>query len=135
MSVNITTLLNGPRHVVLHVYLESEGQELTHELLWDPMVDQNLSERSNSPKYVIENILFSFAGFDARLEFDDGYPNAIPMWVMAEGSESKFDFREVGGLKDRSGMDGSGKIYLTTTGFADGFGIDQGSIVLKIRKG
>ncbi len=136
MGALITRIVDGPRHAVVHAYItpDPEGLELVQALLLDPMVD--LTERTPSLRLVIEEVWYSFSKFDARLEFGTGDASENPAWVLT-APNGYMDFRPFGGLKDFSGLDGTGKVLLTTMGFADGVGgngSEHGSMVLKLRK-
>jgi hypothetical protein len=128
--VNITTLLDGEEHCIIQVYLQSQGEELVQETLIDPQQLEPACKR-----LAVDSILYDFAGFDARLEFDSGGVEQRQIWVLPEGSGSGHrDFRQYGSFADRSSsLDGNGKLYITTTGFTTA-GVDQGSIFLRVKK-
>ena len=128
-TLTITKVNDGPRHLVIHVYLKSDGAsgELSDAVLIDP-VDLGLPASS---RFVIEKIDYNFVGFSALVEFDTGLVDDKMIWVLGEAN-SKACFKDIGGLADRSGVDGTGKIQFTTTGFT-ALG-DQGSMVMSIRK-
>lgn len=132
-TVAITKLLEGPRHVILHVYLKSDGisSDLKKEVLLDPHSDDLLTPLAKGPSLVVEDIVYDFAGFDASLQFDSGLINDNYIWVLPEGSSEKVDFKPFGGFKDRSGKDGTGKLTITTFGLLS-IG-DQGSMIIKLR--
>lgn len=128
-AVTVTTLLDGPEHCIVQVYLVSKGTELTQYILIDPTL---LNPACN--RLAVDKILYDFAGFDARLEFDSGLVDEKQIWVLPEGSGSGYrDFREFGSFADRSGADGTGKLLITTTGFL-ATDIDQGSLFLRMKK-
>lgn len=129
--VDVNTMLEGPRHVILHVYMKSDGvsPELTDYVLIDPASDLGLAA---GPVLTIEEVLFSFAGFDASIEFDNGLVEDSMIWVLPEGNDRPVDFVRYGGFKDQGGPDATGKLQITTTGFRDAG--DQGSLIIKIRK-
>ena len=124
-----TTLLDGQEHVILHVYMRSDGAELVDTILLDP-TDLN----PPCKRLAVEQILYDFAGFDARIEFDSGLVEQTLIWVLPEGSGSGYrDFKPFGNFVDRSGLDGLGNLLITTTGFT-AVGIDQGSMILRVKK-
>ena len=127
--VNITTVNDGSKNLVVHVYLESDGStgELADEVLIDP-ADYGLPSTS---RLVIEHIAYNFSGFSSTIEFDTGLVEDKMIWVLGENSNSA-DFDRISGLKDRSGVDGTGKIQITTNGFLTAG--DKGSILLHVRK-
>lgn len=128
-TVATTTLLNGSKYLIVHIYLKCDGNsgELSDTTLVDPM-DYGLT---SDPTYTVEELVYDFAGFDAAIEFDTGLITDGPIWVLPEGGVGRVDFKPFGGFKDRSGMDGTGKLVITTTGFTAT--TDQGSLILKLR--
>lgn len=127
-TVVITTVNEGPRNLVLHVYLASDGAsgDIVDEVLIDP-VSLGLPATT---RLAIETISYNFAGFNARVEFDSGVVEDNMIWVLSEHN-SEADFMSIGGLFDRSGIDGTGRVQLTTTGL--GSVGDEGSIVISMR--
>jgi len=127
--IEVTKLLDGPRHLIFHVYLLSDGTEgdLTEFTLIDPA-----NESGSAKHYTVEDVTWGFNGFSANLEFDLLGDNNL-IWVLPPSTGNYVDFKKYGGLKDRGNpLDASGKIYLTTTGFVD-IG-DEGSLIIKVRK-
>ena len=127
-TVTITNILPGTHRSQFHIFLKSDGSgELSDEVLVDPVNDLDIPASS---KIVIEMISWGFAGFNARLEFDNGLVDDNMIWVLPTDSGNYIDFKPWGGLKDLPGLDGSGAIQITTTGFTDG---DEGSILIMVR--
>lgn len=127
--LTITTLLDGDEHVIVHVYMRSDGQELVQEKLVDPATMTPPCDRLS-----VQEVMYDFAGFDARLEFGSGLVDQTMIWVLPEGSGSGYrNYKPFGGFNDRSGLDGTGELLITTTGFtaAD---VDQGSLIIKLKK-
>ncbi len=132
-TVAVTKVMDGPRHVVLHVYFKSDGlsNDLNKHVLIDPHSDDLQYPRNKKPAFVVEQILYDLAGFDASLQFDSGLINDNYIWVLPEGSRTSIDFRDFGGFADRSGKDGTGKLTISTFGLLS-IG-DQGSMLIKLR--
>ena len=132
-TVAVTKMLDGPRHVVLHVYLKSDGisSDLKRVVLIDPHSDDIFKPRDSKPSFAVEEIVYDFAGFDASIQYDSGLINDNYIWVLPEGSSERVDFKPFGGFADRSGLDGSGKLMITTFGLLS-IG-DQGSMILRLR--
>ena len=132
-TVDKTTLLDGPRHFIMQVFLQGSGvgDDLENFVLLDPVADLGLTTDS---RFSIEEVLFNFAGFDATLSFDTGLLTKNMIWVLPEGAANYIDFRPFGGFKDRAadGGDGTGKILISTLGLSSAN--DFGSLLLKIRK-
>jgi len=129
-TVTITKINEGPRNAVFHIYLASDGAEgeLTDQVIIDPVADLGLSTEE---RMVVDSICYSLSGFDARVEFDTGLVEDKMIWLLTPNN-SFIDFTKFGGLKDRSGLDGTAKLQITTTGFSDA--TDQGSIVIHARR-
>ena len=125
----VKTLLNdGPSKAIFSVFMQSDGNEgeLTNYVLLDPTVDISPAVDQVS----ILQIWYSFSWFDGLLSFDDLVP--YPSWALTRDADNYFDFRYFGGLKDRSGIDHTGKLFFTTTDFAPLGSI--GTIVMEVKK-
>lgn len=128
-QVTITKMIDGPRHAIFHIYLESEGTEgeLKNYVVVDPEVDFGIKSLPIS----ITQVWSSLIWFDASLSFDALEP--YPGWTLARDTGNHVDFRHFGGIKDRTDAERTGKIYLTTNGFED-VG-SRGTIILEVKKG
>ena len=135
-----TTLANGSKSLILHFYLESDGNEgeLVNYVLVDPAVDYPADLGSQNPRPVVRQIWHSFAWFDGLVSFDDLVP--APSWLLQRDNAGYTDLRYFGGIKeryidpkDKTGSDRTGKVLLTTTDFAP-LG-STGTLVLEIWKG
>lgn len=127
--VTVQTLLDGPRHVILHVYIKSDGSgtDLTSKEIANP-ADFRMTGKNRF--FTLEKVESGLNGFSASLRFDY-LVNGNFIWAIPE-YQSDFDFTWAGGLKDRScNLDGTGRILLSTQGLGEG---DEGSFVLKLRK-
>lgn len=133
MANVVTTkqVINGERFVVLAVYLRSDGAsgDLENEVLLDPVADLGMTSKA---RLRIESVMHSFAGFDGVLQFGSGGVDPNWKWVMPAGVGHFFDFSPFSNLFDDSGMDGDGKLTMSTEGFESES--DQGSMILKLRK-
>lgn len=128
--VTITKILPGAHRSQFHIFLLSDGAsgELEDEVLVDPVGDLGILASS---KIVIEMITYDFAGFDARIEFNNGQVADNMIWVLPQRADNHLDFNPWGGLKDFPGLDGTGAIQLTTTGFSNAG--SQGTILIMVR--
>ena len=135
-----TILQNGSKSLIMHIYLESDGNEgeLVNYPIVDPEVDYPEDLGSRNPRPVVRQIWSSLAWFDGLLSFDDLVP--APSWLIQRDGPGYTDLRYFGGLKERyeepdnkDGSDRTGKVLLTTTDFAP-LG-STGTIVLEIWKG
>ena len=125
-----TILLDSPKSAIVHVYIESDGQsgDLVNQVVLDPKTDF-----VDSPLRIqmsLTQVWFSLAWFDGMLTFDDLVP--YPSWMLARDTVGYHDFRFFGGIKDRSSIDGTGKVMLSTNGLTP-LG-NKGTIVMEIRK-
>lgn len=130
-TVLITKINEGPRHVILHLYLKSDGvsPDLNGEVIFDPVADASPPLRKTQ-RMTIEEIWYDLDKFNMRFDFDD--LTDPPVWTMSTGASNHVRFDRFGGLVDRSGIDGTGKLLLSTIGFTDA--AMQGTIVVKMRK-
>jgi len=127
MSVIRTTLLDGPRHAIFHFAIDDEVSDLEDYVLIDPQVDISPIAK----RLVVEDITYSWQGFDAKIRFTSDLVEGIMTWVLPQETGTYIDFRSFGGFKDRSGYNGDGKLLLTTYGL----GADmRGSMIIRVRK-
>ena len=128
--VEVTKLLDGPRHLIYHVYLASDGasSDLDSYTLIDP-ANESMGDES---QFTIEDVTWGFNGFSANLHFELLVDDTL-IWVLPPSAGNYVDFKKYGGLKDRgNSADATGKVLLSTTGFVD-LG-DEGSMIIKVRK-
>lgn len=128
--VTVTTLLDGPRTTILHVYIKSDGAsaDLTNYEIANPADFQ--TPYDGNQFFTLKAIDSVLNGFSASLKFDY-LINGNFIWAIPEYNSS-FDFCSVGGLKDRSNpLDGTGKVLLSTNGLSDQ---DEGSFVITLTK-
>lgn len=119
----------GSRNLIFNVFLQSDGVtgELNKYTIMDP-VTVGLTPKARFSLYEIN---YNLAGFDVVVEFDSGSVTPTLKWVLSEGANAPVDFKKVGGIRDDSGIDGTGKLQLTTYGFTSSQ--DVGSIQFKLR--
>jgi hypothetical protein len=132
-QISVTKLLDGARNAVFHISINGTGVgELVDEILIDPATSFDPAHPP-APSLRIERLWYDLSGFGGRLEYDY-LTSDTPVWSMSEGSGGcQVDFECIGGLADRSnGLDGLGKLKLTTSGLDAG---DFGTIIVHARKG
>src|SRR5882757_8830026 len=117
-TINVTKILDttNAKHAIFQIFLMSDGVsgELNKFTIIDPVIDLGFSK--GTPTLAVVELWFEFIGFNVRLEY--GGLTQYPIWVMpSSASDNNICFSEFGGLKDRSGIDGNGKLQITTTGF------------------
>ena len=129
--VVIRTIQDGPEITLVHVYLQCDtGVELANVTLLDPAL---LAGYQPGNRLEVQDLMYDFMGFDAAIFFGTGLPTNAGIWVLPEGSGSgKRNFRPWGNLRDWSGLDGTGRLLITTTGFTSVE--DQGTLLLRVRK-
>ncbi len=129
-TLDIKTILSGTKDLVLAIYIKSDGGDgdFDQEVLVDP-ADYGV-EKGRRLRLV--KVDYSFSGFDGVLEFDAGESEPNFKWVLSESSNMAVNFNDWGNLIDDSGMDGTGKLLLSTVGLTSS--TDQGSILLHLRK-
>lgn len=130
-TVAVKVLENGPRNAQVHVYLQSDGVtgDLVSQTLIDPVVTLGMPEGS---RLSLNRIEYNFAGFSAVIEFGSGTVDPNFKWVLTAGANCPVNFSKWSHIKDDSGLDGNGKLQISTTGFTD-VG-DQGSILIWVIK-
>lgn len=130
-TVTITKLFEGQRHVTMHVYLACDGAsgEITDQVIVNPTTfTPPLAAKAT---LAIEEIWYDFSGFGVRLEYDNLVDTVI--WTCTSGNGNHIDLREnLGGLADRSGLDGTGNLQFSTYGF-DAVK-KQGTMIVKLKK-
>ena len=129
-TVTTTKIYTGDRLAIFHVYLGSDGQsaDLTDEVIIDPVVDLGLDTKA---RMGIEHMIFGLStGLAVRVEFDTGLVDDKMIWVLTE-HVSFVDFRPISSLRDKSGLDGTGKLQITTTGLS--VANTQGSMTIQVR--
>ncbi len=126
MSMTVTKLLDGPRHSIFHYAIESEVADSTFILI-DPQADIF----PTSYKLTVEELKYDWMGFDAKIHFDSDLVGGTMTWVLPQLTHGGVDFRPFGGFKDRSGINGDGKLRLTTYGLT---AMGRGTLIVRVRK-
>ena len=133
-QVTTRIVVEGPSHLVLHAFLESNGYdgELDNHVLLSP-VDLTPKKTADEPALRIMQVWYSMVWFDVVLKFGGIVPR--PVWTLTRDSQNHIDFRAFGGASDYGPLppsDQNGKLLISTNGFAP-IG-SQGSLVLELRK-
>ena len=134
-TVQVAKLVEGPRSAYFHVYIKSDGVagELTNHVLLDPATSFNPAEPPGM-RLSFRKVWYSISGFDILFKFDDsGNTDYYPVWVISGAAGSgEMCLNEFGGLQDRTGIDATGKLLISTTGLTAAG--DQASLVIKVNK-
>lgn len=131
-SVEVDIILGGNpggRNLIFNVFLRSDG--VTGELVNYTLMDPVQLGLKRTDRFGLYRIDYSLAGFDAIIQFDSGSVVPTRKWSLAEGSNHPIDFSKIGGVRDDSGLDGSGKLQISTSGFTSSQ--DFGSMVIRLR--
>lgn len=121
-------LQNGPKNILLYVYLKSDGTE--GELTNYPVLDPSDVQLDTNTLFTVTQIWHACSWFDVMLSFDDVVP--YPSWNIPRDAGDYTDLRYFGGLKDQSGIDHTSKLLITTTGFAPEGSV--GTLVIELKK-
>src|ERR1700682_5435253 len=152
-----TIILDSQREGVVHYTFISDGfsGELNKQVILDPLTDFNMIPQGNqgmvqttggqpyrqTPTFAVLEMWFSLQQMTGTLQYDNGV-NPQTIWLLSSTSpEGHYDFNSFAGVKDRTGVDGTGRIILTTQGFAGQLPLGdqtpytpQGSIVLRVQQ-
>tara|TARA_R110000868_G_scaffold59182_6_gene181773 strand:+ start:516 stop:917 length:402 start_codon:yes stop_codon:yes gene_type:complete len=130
-AVKIVKELDGDRHLIIRVFIKGDGvsNDLAGHTIMDPRTTP-LPTLPGEPFATIEEVWFDLDGFNIRLDFDDVVDP--PAWTLSQSASNYVDFRSMGGIADRSGLDGTGKLLLSTIGLDTE--VKQGTIIIKMRK-
>jgi hypothetical protein len=147
-----TIILDSSREAVVHYTLISDGTsgELNKQIILDPMTDlitlpYNQMDQSNfikqQPSFSVLEFWFNFQSFSALWQYDNGV-NPQTIWQLSQTSgDSHYDISSVTGIKDRTGLYGTGRMILTTQGFGSSstFGenisfIPTGNLLIRVKK-
>lgn len=133
-TVTVTKLVEGPRSAYFHVYLRGDGSsgDLVDQVLIDPATDFDPAQAKPGMRMSLRAIWYGTAGFDCLLKFQAGV-GGYPVWVLPAGTSSEhICLNKFGGIQDRSGIDATGRLLLSTTGLTTT--ADQGSLVIQVNK-
>ena len=122
--MKITTIQNGERNKILHVFIDDSGE----------IVDGQISnpDDDGGEKYTLKSITYALTGFKANLKFEYLQSDTF-IWVLPEGISEEVCFDRYSGIKDRNGLDGSGRILIDTVGIVAG-DKSAGSLIIHLTK-
>lgn len=129
-TVTVTRLLDGPRHAIFHVYLKCDGStgEVVDQIIIDPAT--LVPAKKPSARFRLDKIWWDLSGFGVRFEFRN-VPDS-PVWTCSPSASNHICFEHIGGLTDRSGLDGAAALQISTYGFDAT--AKQGTLIIKITK-
>ena len=129
-NTNTRTLVTSGQVSTIYFTMTSDGTEETDYKLWDASAD------SDNPVVITGTKIMRIMGCVSgdpvvtrvKLEYDaDTDVHAVSLPVQ---QAFDLDYREMGGLHDRSGTGATGDIFLTTLGLASG---DSMHLVLVVK--
>jgi hypothetical protein len=135
-QVQRTILVDSQRHAVVHIIIAADGSgDITNEVMIDPNTD--FQPATFQPiSLAVDQIWWDCSvangsSFTGRLLFEA--PSPFLVWALSQSpGDSHSDFRDFGGIKDKSGIDGTGRLLMSTTGFGDPTGFF--SLILSVKK-
>lgn len=116
-SVNIQTILDGPRNCVIKVEGILDTSDLTSTVIADPATFTGMDNTGAvlAKGFIVDRVQFSIEdGLECRLAWDATSPTRI-VELQGRGTE-KYD--RFGGLPNNSGAGRTGKILLSTQGWS-----------------
>lgn len=126
MALNIDTLLDGRRHLILRIRVNDDATH-TDSSVVDISTLTGPDGVTAPSSLSVEYIQYSMQGYEfVRLEWD--HTTDEPIAIMS--GDGYMDFREFGGIHD-SGSGGNGDILLSTPTVAAG---DTADITIKFKK-
>lgn len=126
----ITKLVDGPKRAVFHIFMNADGTgELVNEIVIDP--DTDFVQPAPKPyALTLMKVWYSHAVFDVTIAFDG--IDQSPAWVTTPGADTYTCFEYFGGIKARSVEQPTGRVLISTNGFAT-IG-STGVLILEVRK-
>lgn len=130
MKFTKTTLMESSKKIIVHFALEGEPGDTDQKnmVLLDPSQDFDPTTRDLKP--TMNQIWSSLMWFDVFITYDNLQP--LPAWILARDTSNYYDFRYFGGIKDRSGIDGTpNRVLISTNGFENGH---AGTFIIEFKK-
>ena len=134
-QVVVTKVTEADSHLVVRGDMLSDGTgELQNYIFLSPS-DLNPARKNNKPTFRIMQAWYGLVWFDVSISAGTLQP--VPLWTFPRDHGPHVDFRSFGGVIDTGvyedpAIDDSGKLCMTTNGFAQ-LG-SQGSLVIELRK-
>jgi len=123
--VDIQTLVDGPRNLVVKVYLESDGAagELSNQVIVDASALNPVPETLH-----LTGISYDLNGFNAKLMWDATTNDEL---LNISGNQD-YCFRGFGGIKNPKSTGSTGDVLISTNGFSATS--DKGFILMEFTK-
>ena len=134
-TITKTIILDSQRIGVVHYTFISDNVsgELNQQVILDPVTDfnqipvgnQSPNNNTNSqvyrqiPSFSVFEMWFNIQQCSAFLQFDGGPTNSQTIWLLNPTTgDAYYNWESFEGIKDRTGLNGTGRIIVTTTGFS-----------------
>lgn len=130
-TVTNTRILANTQRVIQYVCIDSDGAEETDLVVYDSSAVATaigIQDPLTCSIVKVRYVSNSAAGV-VHLEFD-ATTDVLALALPFNGSPMEMDFRDIGGLKNTSGVGITGDVTLTTTGLAAG---DKITLILEVR--
>lgn len=134
-----TILVDSQRHAVMHFFFQADGSgDLVNEVVIDPVIDfQDSSFQYQAVSLGVDQMWWDSssifgASFSGNLRYDSITQTQLIWTLSANPGDTHLDFRDFGGIKDKTGIDGTGKILINTNGLVDVSA--QGSLIVSVKK-
>lgn len=128
-QATVTKLIDG-NSSFFHVFIEGDGSGELDDFVIIDLETSFDDPMPAKPTLTLESVWYDMIGFNAKLEFDY-LTGDTPILAMSGGNGTKMDFCHFSGIRDRSAIDGKGKLKITTSGLDSG---DFGSMIVRVRK-
>lgn len=131
--VQITKLQDGAKFATYRLYIHGDAQtqsEVFGQVVVDPA--ELTPPQAQKVGLSIDRVWYDLSGFLVRLRFDSAPSH--PVWTFGTSTTYQ-DFREIGGLQDVSGLDGTGILLLDTFNLGVDSANKLGSMIIQLRKG
>lgn len=121
-TINVVTLQNGSKNLVLNVYISGDG---SGDEVATQLVDASAYGAST---VVLENFWSSLTGFTAELLWDAD--TNVP-FIHLPNYDSSYTPEKANGINNTAGAGKTGDVLITTAGLGAN---DKGTIILRFKK-
>lgn len=119
-TITNTRLVLGPKRVVQHIAIDSDGSEETDLVIYDSSVVATANGLADPLNSRIRNIEFSGNATTGLLKLEFDANTDVLAYSLMGYRSLHHDFMKFGGLKNTAGTGITGDITLTTTGLNAG---------------
>lgn len=119
-TINNTQLISGSKTRIIYFTLSSDGTQETNLVVYDSSSYPGIDSLNCSIRQMWCSVSTGSTTMTAALKYDATTPVLAMPIPCVYGPSWYLDFRDIGGLKNTSGVGKTGDITLTTTGMASG---------------